>query len=202
MALLLVMALGWVWARASVVKTIETAGAYFQATPTPRGPVQLGAQPSSAEPSQDVQFSGPATFPESGFSQVMVVLTDPSAGETYAFARHVLRLPPSAADVMAQAQLRRIEAVQRALLARLAHLPVSATVISWTQWPVNGIVIEIDVMYLDQLRGLPGVRAVWPMRTGNLDDSPDNSPNESTFSGTSDGNGSGFPDGSSAPVLD
>jgi subtilisin family serine protease len=62
---------------------------------------------------------------------------------------------------MAQAQLARVEQAQQSLLAPLASL--GATVLYRTQRLYNGIAAHVDASKLEQIGGLPGVKAIHPL---------------------------------------
>lgn len=98
---------------------------------------------------------------------VFVELSEPSIAASYAQAGNAgNNITPRA---VAQRQLPRIEAAQQALIDTLTEPAIGATVLGRVQYVLNGIAIRVEASKLPQIRSLPGVAAVWPLRIGQFD---------------------------------
>ncbi len=94
--------------------------------------------------------------------EVIVELEDPPAVEVYAQAREntaARAVEPAAA---AQAQLARIEQAQQTLVSELAGSRIGATITGRLQRVYNGVALQVEAGKLDEIRALPGVKAVHP----------------------------------------
>src|SRR5512136_2030909 len=117
--------------------------------------------------------SGGLDVHPNGRVAVMVELSEPPVAEVY--ARHLrasaLSMGARASAVaVAQAQLARINQEQDAVVSALAGPQVGAGVLYRAQRAYNGVAIEVDAGKLDEIRRLPGVKAVHalvPKRVSN-----------------------------------
>jgi subtilisin family serine protease len=102
----------------------------------------------------------------------MVELAEPSAVEVFLAARKASVAASSTADATAaaaratalgRAQMTHLEQVQRDMVAELTSPSIGADVIYRVQRVYNGIAVEMDPAKLDDVRALPGVKAVHPL---------------------------------------
>lgn len=112
-----------------------------------------------ARPSEVVAASD-----ERSVVQVLVHLNDAPTAQVYAATLSGSSLPKERAEAeanaAAQAQLARINEAQAKLAAVLAQPPYSAREIYRVQRSLNAIALIIDSTKVDDLRRLPGVKAV------------------------------------------
>ncbi len=105
-----------------------------------------------------------------GKVKIVIELTDPATAEVFAEVRtdEVKGVRAAgAAQAAAVAQLNRVERAQQTLLRPLAQL--NATVIYRTQRVFNGIAVLVDASQLNAIESLPGVKAIRPLVTHQLD---------------------------------
>ncbi|MFI5165335.1 MAG: S8 family serine peptidase [Thermoanaerobaculales bacterium] len=102
----------------------------------------------------------------------MVELADPSAVEVYLKARQVsanatgsvsASAVAAQATALAQAQIAHLDQVQREMVATLTSAGIAADVIYRVQRVYNGIAVQVDAAQLDEIRAIPGVKAVHPL---------------------------------------
>ena len=97
---------------------------------------------------------------------VMVELADPPVAQVYAARMQAGAMSLGAREsavALAQAQLARLRQAQEALVGRLTAPEIGASVLYRAQRAYNGVAVEVDAARLEQLRGLPGVKAVHPL---------------------------------------
>jgi subtilisin family serine protease len=97
---------------------------------------------------------------------VMVELSEPPVAAVYArqVRASALTLGARASAVaLAQAQLARINREQDAVVSTLAAPQIAAGVLYRAQRAYNGVAVEVDAAKLDEIRRLPGVKAVHPL---------------------------------------
>src|SRR5581483_11033754 len=103
-------------------------------------------------------------FPQSGQINIVAELTDDPAAKTFAAVR--LTQSRISAIRATQQHVNRIERAQVQLLPAL--FAMKAEVIYRTQRVYNGIAMRVDADKLDQIRLLPGVKAIHPLTPKNL----------------------------------
>jgi len=97
---------------------------------------------------------------------VMVELNQPPVAEVYARQVRASALSMSAragAVAVAQAQLAHINEAQDALVSVLSRPEIRAAVLYRAQRAYNGMAVEVDARRLNEIRALPGVKAVHPL---------------------------------------
>ncbi len=126
----------------------------------------------AAGPPRAVTVAAPAVRAEGflvrpdGRVAAMVELADPPVAEVYAARMQAATLSlggRESAVAAAQAQLARLERAQEALVGMLTAPEIAATVVYRAQRAYNGVAVEVDAARLEQIRALPGVKAVHPL---------------------------------------
>jgi subtilisin family serine protease len=128
-------------------------------------PAVQAAGPQRAVSAPAVRAEGFLVRPD-GRVAAMVELADPPVAEVYAARMQAATLSlggRESAVAAAQVQLARLERAQEALVGMLTAPEIGATVIYRAQRAYNGVAVEVDAARLEQLRALPGVKAVHPL---------------------------------------
>jgi subtilisin family serine protease len=124
-------------------------------------------------PSGDALASLPLRFPgrdqvgPNDLVEVMIELDEPSSVQVYAQAEAQAKLAPLAAAPeprrAAQSQMARIEQAQRGLMDALEGPGMRARVMNRLRHVYNGIAVQVEAGKLDEIRTLPGVKAIHPV---------------------------------------
>ncbi|MEZ4832717.1 MAG: S8 family serine peptidase [Caldilineaceae bacterium] len=131
--------------------------------PPPLLPSTFESRPSiSAQSAMDAEFAAAATTSPAAF---LIELDDEPAVRVYVAAQ--ARATDAESVAATQAQLQRIENTQTTLLATP---PLDeAQVIYRVQRTFNGVAVRVDTAVVDQIAALPGVRAVYPLPTYEIE---------------------------------
>jgi subtilisin family serine protease len=118
--------------------------------------------------SPDEPVSGGPLSQRAGLVDVMIELMDPPTTRVYAKEiERNLSLGPSIAKARAistaQVELNRLDSIQKTMLTGLTAPEVKATPIYRVQRVYNGIAVQVDSSKLDQIRAMPGVKAIHPL---------------------------------------
>jgi subtilisin family serine protease len=138
--------------------------AQAQQSPRPHIPPSGGGRLAERVPG-DLKLIDPSLRQHSGPVNVVIELTGLPTAQTFAAPRG--SGPAIQAAQAAQAQLARVNQSQQALLAPLANL--GASVLYRTQRVYNGIAARVDAARLSQIAALPGIKALHPLITKQLD---------------------------------
>ena len=157
--------------------------ALLPSLPLPTSHAQTGfdrTQVPSVRPSGKLQEAAP--LPASGPSDVMIELADVPTTRAYlqalgkygVKARGLENAPgqlKEKARAAARAQRAQIERAQKNLLARLANPDIKAKVIFRVQSAYNGIAARVDAKAVGKIKGLAGVKGVYPLPKHTIDNS-------------------------------
>lgn len=103
-----------------------------------------------------------------GPSKIVIELADQPTTVTFAGAQ-ASGASAAQATAQAKAQLATVNAAQQTLQTQLTAPAVGAQVIYRTQRVLNAIAVQVDSSKFDQIRALPGVKAIYPLTTKYVD---------------------------------
>jgi len=120
----------------------------------------------AADPATALRNGGPLATRNASV-KVLIELTDEPTTKVFAAAQ--ARGASAQATAEAQRQLATINQAQQRIVNSLQGSAISAKVIYRTQRVYNGVAVRVDANKLAQIRQLPGVKAVHPLLTKQLD---------------------------------